>query len=148
MSNNASQTQTAGVQSRAQSVGIQFWVLAVIGAVSFAAVGHLLIKDGLLKVGHAAAGHPLSSKLFIYLTNPIVFTGLFIYGVGTLMWVFAVSRKEISFLYPLTALNYGVIALGGKLLFGEVVSPTRWMGIAVVVMGVIFMQKSGDKVSK
>jgi len=82
------------------------------------------------------------------LTHPIVFTGLAIYGVGTLMWVFAVSRKEISYLYPLTALNYGVVALGGKMLFGEVISPARWLGIAVVVFGVVLMQKSSPKGSK
>jgi drug/metabolite transporter (DMT)-like permease len=127
---------------------VQFWAIALVGAVSFAAVGHLLIKYGLVHLAHNVTGQSTASKLIFYLTNPIVFAGLAIYGVGTLMWVFAVSRKEISYLYPLTALNYGVIAMGGKLLFGEIISPARWMGIAVVVFGVILMQKSSAKESK
>ncbi len=148
MSDDLSDTQTFPLDAPAKRGGVQFWAIALIGAVSFAAVGHLLIKYGLLRVAHSAANQTLTSKLVTYLTNPIVFSGLFIYGVGTLMWVFAVSRKEISFLYPLTALNYGVIALGGKLLFGEIISPARWLGIGIVVLGVILMQKSGSKGAK
>lgn len=148
MSETAISNSVLEVSQQARRSGLQFWAVALVGAVSFAAVGHLLIKCGLLQVAHSAAGHTLGSKLFMYLTHPIVFTGLAIYGFGTLMWVFAVSRKEISYLYPLTALNYGVVALGGKMLFGEVISPARWLGIAVVVFGVVLMQKSSPKGSK
>lgn len=145
MNEDLIQPQAIEVPPQVQRTGVQFWAIALVGSVSFAAVGHLLIKFGLLQVAHSAAGHATGSKLVLYITNPVVFTGLSIYGVGTLMWVFAVSRKEISFLYPLTALNYGFIALGGKMLFGEIISPARWIGIAIVVFGVILMQKSGAK---
>ena len=59
------------------------------------------------------------------------------------MWVFAVSKKEISYLFPLSALNYVAVAVGGMLLFGELISAGRWLGIAVVVVGVVLMQRSG-----
>jgi drug/metabolite transporter (DMT)-like permease len=144
-----------GIQASIAEIGVekpksrvQFWVIALVGAVSFAAIGHLLIKYGLLQLSHLALHTSTSSRLLTYLTNPVVLTGLIIYGLGTLMWVFAVSRKEISYLYPLTALNYALIALGGKILFGEVISIARWFGIAVVMFGVILMQRSGSKEPK
>ena len=148
MSEAGLQTSMVEIGTQKPSSRVQFWAIALVGSVSFAAVGHLLIKYGLLQLSHIGVHGTISSRLITYLTNPIVFMGLSIYGVGTLMWVFAVSRKEISYLYPLTALNYALIALGGKVLFGEVISPARWFGIAVVMVGVILMQRSASKESK
>lgn len=74
--------------------------------------------------------------------NPWLFFGLAIYGMGTVLWIFAVSRKQISYLYPITALNYAIVALGGQLLFREPVSARRWLGIMVVIIGVGLMQWS------
>lgn len=148
MSEMGIQASMADIGTEKSHTRVQFWAIALVGSVSFAAVGHLLIKYGLLQLSHLALHGGISSRLIVYLTNPIVLTGLIIYGVGTLMWVFAVSRKEISYLYPLTALNYALIALGGKLLFGEVISTARWFGIAVVMFGVILMQRSASKEPK
>ena len=112
------------------------WTLALFGAVALAGCGHLLIKFGLNQLrGSEAPG--IERWL-----NPWLFFGLGIYGVGTLLWIFAVSRKQISFLYPITALNYAIVALGGQLLFQESVSPARWLGIAIVIAGVMLMQWS------
>ena len=38
-----------------------------------------------------------------------VFTGLLIYLAGTVCWMRAVSQKEISFLYPLSSVNYVLV---------------------------------------
>ena len=112
------------------------WTLALLGAVTLAGCGHLLIKFALNHIrGSEAAG-------FARWINPWLFFGLGVYGIGTLLWIFAVSRKQISYLYPITALNYAIVALGGQLLFQESVSPARWLGIATVIAGVMLMQWS------
>src|SRR5579883_1306581 len=90
--------------------------LALLGSIVFAASGHLLIKEGL----NVAAS-------------------------GTLARIFAVSKREISYLFPLTALNYVVVALGGRLLFDESIPLKRWAGILVVVCGVILMNQSSEE---
>jgi len=58
------------------------------------------------------------------------------------LWIKAVSSRNISFLYPLTALNYVIVSIGGKLFFNETISTGRWIGIAVVVLGVALLQRS------
>ena len=68
--------------------------------------------------------------------------GLGIYATGTVLWIHAVSQRHISFLYPLTALNYAIVALGGRFLFAEAISAKRWLGIGVVVLGVAMLQLS------
>jgi drug/metabolite transporter (DMT)-like permease len=112
------------------------WTPALFGAVALAGCGHLLIKFGLNRI-RASEAVGVAGWL-----NPWLFFGLGIYGVGTLLWIFAVSRTQISYLYPITALNYAIVALGGRLLFQESVSPTRWLSIAIVIAGVMLMQWS------
>lgn len=147
MTQTAVQTSVPVVSSPARKV-VQFWAVALIGSLLFAAIGHLLIKFGLIQAAHVAVSHPNTPRLIVYLTNPIVLGGLLIYGLGTIMWVFAVSRKEISFLYPLTALNYGLVAVGGHVLFSENISTGRWVGIAIVILGVLLMQRSTARSSE
>ncbi len=116
------------------------WQWAALGTVLLASCGHLLIKFGLMSVHSSDAG--LIARIFLYLAQPAVAGGLFIYGLGSLLWIYAVSQRSISFLYPLTALNYVIVTLGGGYLFAETIRPGRWLGIAVVVMGVALLQLS------
>lgn len=116
---------------------------AVLCSVLFASSGHLLIKAGLNALDRPQLHQGLIFRLSHCLVNPVVLLGLGIYAVGTVAWVFAVSKREISYLFPLTALNYVLVAVGGRLLLAEPIPPSRWLGIAVVVVGVVVMQLSG-----
>jgi drug/metabolite transporter (DMT)-like permease len=46
------------------------------------------------------------------------------------------SIDSVSFVVPVTALNYAVGASGASLFLGEQVSKQRWVGVAVVCIGV------------
>lgn len=117
------------------------WFFAALGAVALASTGHLLIKLGLNSaVAGTATG--LVMRIAHFLSQPWVITGLTIYAAGTVLWIYAVSHRQISMLYPLTALTYAIVAVGGKVLFGEMISTGRWLGICVVVIGVAMLQFS------
>jgi drug/metabolite transporter (DMT)-like permease len=121
------------------------WEAAALGAIVLASCGHLMIKAGLRSVALTTPAGGILVRILHYLVQPAVATGLGIYGIGTIMWVYAVSRRSISFLYPLTALNYAIVTMGGKFLFGESISAGRWVGIGVVMLGVALMQLSINK---
>lgn len=133
------QTRSIGLSSIALP-----WQLAALGAILLASTGHLVIKLGLIAADHAASSGGLG-RIIETLFQPAVIGGLAIYGIGTLLWISAVARKNISFLYPLTALNYVIVSVGGKLWFGETISPARWTGIAIVVLGVALLQLSSGE---
>lgn len=46
------------------------------------------------------------------------------------------TTQNVSLVVPVTALNYGAGALGGRFILGENVSARRWMGVLVVCTGV------------
>ena len=133
------QTRSIGLSSIALP-----WQLAALGAILLASTGHLVIKLGLIAAGRVASYGGLA-RIIETLFQPAVIGGLAIYGIGTLLWISAVARKNISFLYPLTALNYVIVSVGGKLWFGETISPARWTGIAIVVLGVALLQLSSGE---
>ncbi len=133
------QTRSIGLSSIALP-----WQLAALGAILLASTGHLVIKLGLIAAGRVASYGGLA-RIIETLVQPAVIGGLAIYGIGTLLWISAVARKNISFLYPLTALNYVIVSVGGKLWFGETISPARWTGIAIVVLGVALLQLSSGE---
>jgi uncharacterized membrane protein len=62
-------------------------------------------------------------------------------GVGMMTVAFAsllamLSLQDVSFVVPVTALSYAAGAAGAKLFLGERISRQRWLGIAVVCIGV------------
>jgi drug/metabolite transporter (DMT)-like permease len=136
-------TQTPGVTPGLVKKALAFsWQWAAFGAIALAACGHLLIKLGLSSAAHHAAVAGLAEKVSLYLFHSALPLGLAVYGIGTLLWIKAVASRNISFLYPLTALNYVIVSIGGKLFFSETISAGRWTGIAVVVLGVALLQRS------
>ena len=112
-------------------------VLVVI-SVALGAIGQLIVKASLLAwneissnavESHAGLGNAFTGVLL----------GLAVYAAGTLFWVRAVARASISYLYPISACSYILVAMGGRFLFKESVQPERWAGIAVITLGVAML---------
>jgi drug/metabolite transporter (DMT)-like permease len=62
-------------------------------------------------------------------------------GVGMMATAFfallgVLSVENVSFVVPVTALSYLAGACGGTFFLGERVTPQRWLGVALVVIGV------------
>ena len=143
-------TESGAVQSQlelegancAASIGWSSWrpeVLAVI-AIFLGAAGQLVVKGGL----RLLAAHATDPAAYERIAEPAatVLLGLAVYAIGTWFWLKAVSRAVISYLYPLSALGYGVVALGGRFLFHESIQTGRWIGIAVITFGVALLTAS------
>ena len=110
--------------------------LLVAGSVSLASAGQVTIKLGLQSgsglLGWAPAGlhRPFTLGLML---------GLVVYGMGTLMWVAAVSRRKISYLYPLASISYVLVALCGWIVLGESQHLGRWIGIGIMMFGIVLL---------
>lgn len=115
--------------------------MLVIGSVLMATVGQTLLKLGL-------NGHGPISRVVMEWPIPItmgVFTGLLIYGLGTVMWFAAVRQRNISYLYPFAAINYVLMGFIGHFLLHEGMGPLRWCGIAVMTVGIMLLAKTDEQ---
>jgi len=75
--------------------------------------------------------------------HPGILGGLSCYVVSVVVWIVALSRVEVSIAYPMLSLGYVANALLAMWLFGEAVSLQRWVGIAVILVGVALVARSG-----
>jgi drug/metabolite transporter (DMT)-like permease len=121
------------------------WWIAFAGSAIFVVSGHLLIKAGLNSAVPAPAAAGFAARALRAVLNPEVLGGLIIYLTGTICWMRAVSQKEISFLYPLSSVNYVLVAAASAMLFQEAISAKRAGGVLLVVLGMILMNRRSGK---
>lgn len=76
----------------------------------------------------------LSSAINVMLT-PVVLVGLFVYACATILWLYILSKVPISFAYPIQALAFPLVLLLSTLFFKETISISRWIGIALIMLG-------------
>src|SRR6266446_385661 len=67
----------------------------------------------------------------------VVFEALFFACLLILM-----SKSDITFLWPLTALSFVMTTLAALLFLGEEVSPVRWAGVIFIVIGAALISYS------
>lgn len=96
--------------------------------------GQVFFKLGLERIGVLT----MHNALTVFL-SPLIWLGLILYVVATLLWFAVLSRAQLSAVYPLQSLSY-VLGLAASILFlHEQVSPTRWMGVMVILVGVVLV---------
>ena len=84
----------------------------------------------------------LPTVLWSMATNLWVIFGLLIYVTGTVFWLAALSRVDLSYAYPFASLSYVVMLAASWLIFHENITPLRLVGTLVVALGVILISRS------
>ena len=67
---------------------------------------------------------------------PWMWMGVSLMAVGFFSLLALLSFQEVSFVVPVSALSYAAGAFGAKAFLGERINRNRWLGIAVVCIGV------------
>ena len=60
---------------------------------------------------------------------------------ATILWGFILKHFEFSVAYPVTAFAYVFGMFAAIFIFHETVSLTRWLGVALIILGVFFIAK-------
>jgi multidrug transporter EmrE-like cation transporter len=99
----------------------------------------ILLKKGIL-IGHnyINALNKLSSWIHL-LTNGYILLSIFIFGAGAIIWMLSLTKFDLSPAYPASSISYVVIAIASYYLFGETIPFHRWLGIGIIIFGVIVM---------
>jgi len=104
-------------------------ILMMVGCTLLGAAGQILMKQGANTLG--ASNSPL-----VMLLTPSIFFGYVLYGLMTLLFVFALQHEELSILYPVISLTYVWVAGLSAVFFGESLSVLRILGVLIIVLGV------------
>jgi uncharacterized membrane protein len=93
----------------------------------FLATGQMLWKLGMSKMDRF--------NIVSIILNPYIILGVTLYGLATLFWLYVLSKKELSLIYPLQSITYVLGTMLAIFVFHENVSLLRWIGIATIIIG-------------
>ncbi len=99
------------------------------------AVGQIAFKYGMNTIVIDGSSN-LFSTLKTVLFNPVIVAGFIFFGVGAVVWLFALARLELSYAVPLSGLTYILVLFAGVLLFKEPLTVLKVVGTLLVAMGI------------
>ena len=109
----------------------ELWAIGlVILATLVGSFGPILLKK--------ASAKKLSS-ISSLIKNYHLFGGVFIYALGTILFIPALKGGDLSILYPFVALTYIWVSILSVKFLGEKMNSTKWLGIAFIIIGVSFI---------
>ena len=118
-------------------------IVYILISVLTGAIGQVLLKKGMGSMGPLTLSmNQLGSILWRIGTNPYVIIGLAIYVGGSVFWLTALSRVDLSYAYPFASLSYVVMLAASWLLFDEHITFLRLLGTLVVCLGVLLISRS------
>jgi drug/metabolite transporter (DMT)-like permease len=118
-------------------------LILLIGLV-FEAAGVVLLKKGITQIGKPEGISPASIVRIIAAgaTNPTVLLGVFFEALFFACLLVLMSRSDITFLWPLTALSFVMTTFAALVFLGERVSPLRWAGVVFIMIGAAMISYS------
>ena len=118
-------------------------LILFIGLV-FEATGVVLLKKGINQIGEMKKVVPGEVLRVIKsgITNPTILLGVFFEALFFASLLMLMSRSDISFLWPLTALSFVMTTFAALFFLGENVSSVRWAGVIFIVIGAALISYS------
>jgi drug/metabolite transporter (DMT)-like permease len=109
--------------------------------VLFGPLGNALLGKGMKSVGalrFGSAGEAWNTFVRIFSTGTI-WLGIAFLISFFVVYMLVLTWADYSYVQPASAGAYAVVALWGRFLLHEGVTPMRWAGVAVICLGVLFV---------
>ena len=107
-------------------------ILLILFAAAISSIGVLFLKLGSVNAGKIA----LSIKGLLKLANHNIILGIACYFIASMIFIFTLKTQELSFLFPLTALNYFFVTFLSIRYLKERLNKYKIGGILLVLIGV------------
>ncbi len=111
-------------------------VILAIGLVC-EAIGVVFLSKGLRQIGEVQQVNVREVIAVVKrgVTNTYILSGVFFEAVFFGCLLVLMSRSDVSFLWPLTAVSFVLTTLAAKFFLHEEVSPLRWGGVCLIMCG-------------
>ncbi len=116
--------------------------LFVIATIVLTVYGQMILKWRLDQLGPLPEGaFPALFFLVRQLFDPWIFSSFFSAFIASLAWMAALTKFQLSSVYPFMSLSFPlVVVLSGPLL-GEIVNPTKFAGVVVICIGLVMVSR-------
>lgn len=116
----------------------------ILASTLLGVLGQTVLKLGMTQLGPQSIGADGVLTILMRIAfSPYVIGGLMLYVSGTFFWLVAMSRADLSYLYPFASLSYVCLMAVAWIVFREHISPMRLLGAIIIVAGVVLVARSG-----
>ncbi|MFC6998588.1 EamA family transporter [Rufibacter roseus] len=116
--------------------------LYIFSTIFFTVYGQLILKWRINKIGSLPEDLP-DKLLFMVklLLDPFIISGFASAFLASLFWMAAMTKFELSFAYPFMSLSFIIVLILSVLLFGEVLTTGKLIGLGLIITGIIVTVK-------
>lgn len=100
------------------------------------------IATGQILFKLSAASLKKTGSFFDPSTLLLLCSSFALYGVMTIAWIWVLQKADLGKVYPLMALAFVIVPLGSHLVFGERFQTQYFVGVALIMVGIIVAVRS------
>lgn len=104
-------------------------------------LGEILIKFGSRTLTEPNSMSGILGLVWEVIQNPLVMAGVIVSAADLLLWIYILKSGDLSVVAPLTAINYIFAVVAGCVLFNEVLTINRVIGILLICSGTFFISR-------
>lgn len=109
-------------------------------------MGNVMLSLGMHRVGRIVSASPADyARAF---ADPWTVSGVCILVIWMAGNLALLSSADLSFVLPVTASAYVLIALAGHFILHDRISWARWLGILVITLGVILAEETPTRTTE
>jgi drug/metabolite transporter (DMT)-like permease len=117
-------------------------IIIILTAVMLAVVGQILVKAGLNALGEVNFSSGIIQTYLKIFLSPLVLIGTISYTFSVFVWIYALTKTDLSFAFPFVSLSYVLIILSSWLILGETIPLLRWIGVIIICLGVLIISRT------
>jgi drug/metabolite transporter (DMT)-like permease len=112
-------------------------IIILIVALLFEAIGVVFLSKGLKEIGEVAKVNAAEIKRIIIqgATNRDILTGVFFEAIFFAGLLVLLAKADVSLIWPLTSLGFVLTTGAAKFIRHEDVTPLRWTGVVLIMLG-------------
>lgn len=112
-------------------------------------VGNVFLKRGMDRIGAVElAPTSLAHAFWQTVTSATIWLGIAFLLAFFLLYLLVLSWADYSYVMPASAFGYAVVAFLGVAVLGETVSMRRWLGVALICIGVMLVGQTKPRTTE
>jgi drug/metabolite transporter (DMT)-like permease len=124
-------------------------LVMVLAMVVCANVGDLMLKRGMSQNGAVQLTGPGIAHAFrLTVTNETIWVGIVFLTGFMVSYMTVLSWADYSYVMPAGAFGYALLTLMAVLFLHESVSPRRWVGVALICVGVLLVGQTKPRTTE
>lgn len=110
----------------------------------FDTISQLFLKHAINRLSfHVSGFRKIVKFIFNIALMPTVWISFSFSCLSLFVWLFVLSRAELSFAFSVDSLHYVLIAIGSGVFLKEKVGVWRWIGTVLIMIGIVLVSLTG-----